>query len=209
MKEHSGANIGLVLMDAAHQVSYANTEAVRILSYPQRSNAPGPVDLSERIRDTGLLDGTLSQPKTAVEFRSGERRYVCRVVALEAGKPWPIALILERQDRRPFDRQAASLFGLSPRERQALEGLVRGMTNKEIAARMEISSNTVKVYLRSIMTKMAVSTRAAIVARTLGTLGAPGTSHVSELAQSRRRRIPPASLSRPAIGLYKQTRREA
>jgi len=59
----------------------------------------------------------------------------------------------------------AQLFNFSPREKQAVELLLQGFSNKEIADRMNISPNTVNTFFRLIMIKMGVSSRSAILAR--------------------------------------------
>jgi DNA-binding CsgD family transcriptional regulator len=41
--------------------------------------------------------------------------------------------------------------------------LIQGLTNKEIAGRMNISPNTVRVFIRMVMGKLGVSTRSGIV----------------------------------------------
>lgn len=56
---------------------------------------------------------------------------------------------------------------LTPRERQVLALLVEGKTNKEIAAALVVSPNTVKRHLQAIFEKLGVSTRAAAVAEAL------------------------------------------
>ena len=43
--------------------------------------------------------------------------------------------------------------------------LLEGLTSKQIAERMSISTNTVKAFLRLIMIKMDVSTRSGIVGK--------------------------------------------
>jgi DNA-binding CsgD family transcriptional regulator len=43
--------------------------------------------------------------------------------------------------------------------------LANGLTNKEISARMGVSVNTVKAFVRSVMLKLGVTTRAGIVGR--------------------------------------------
>ena len=43
--------------------------------------------------------------------------------------------------------------------------LVEGLASKEIAARMQISPNTVKVFLRLAMMKMGVSSRSGIMSK--------------------------------------------
>jgi RNA polymerase sigma factor (sigma-70 family) len=56
------------------------------------------------------------------------------------------------------------LDALTDRERQVLSLVVRGMTNKQIAASLTISTNTVKRHLRSIFQKLGTNTRAAAAA---------------------------------------------
>lgn len=48
---------------------------------------------------------------------------------------------------------------LSPRELEILQLVARGASNKEIAQRLFISTNTVKVHLRNIFSKIGVSSR--------------------------------------------------
>ena len=86
---------------------------------------------------------------------------------------------LEKQafDRRTFlqtvcEARAAGqgsgeLASLTRRERQVLELLVRGMTNKEIAESLVIATNTVKRHLKAIFTKLGVHTRSAAAARAI------------------------------------------
>ncbi len=86
---------------------------------------------------------------------------------------------LEKQtfDRRVFLRtvdeaQSASkpgtdLDSLTERERQVLELLARGMTNKEIADALTITTNTVKRHLKAIFQKLEIHTRAAAAAKAI------------------------------------------
>ena len=57
--------------------------------------------------------------------------------------------------------------GLSERERQILECLVEGQSNKEIARRLFLSEKTVKHYMTNIMQKLHVRSRveAALLAQ--------------------------------------------
>jgi DNA-binding NarL/FixJ family response regulator len=57
----------------------------------------------------------------------------------------------------------ASLAPLSPRERELLELVASGLTNKSIARRLDLSINTVKYHLASIFAKLDARTRAEAV----------------------------------------------
>lgn len=56
---------------------------------------------------------------------------------------------------------------LTIREKEVLKSLVDGMTAKEIAARLSISSNTMRPHIRHIYVKLGVNTREAFVAKAL------------------------------------------
>lgn len=78
-------------------------------------------------------------------------------------------------------------FGLSPREREVLDVLAEGRTNREIAERLFISERTVAVHVRRILAKLDVSgrTEAAGVAIRLGMV--PGAADRSVHGGSARR----------------------
>jgi len=72
----------------------------------------------------------------------------------------PARLVPPRRNVLPPQAQA---IGLTRRELEVLRQLCEGLTNKEIAERLVLSRVTVNSYLRSIYSKMGVSTRAAAV----------------------------------------------
>jgi two-component system, NarL family, response regulator YdfI len=55
------------------------------------------------------------------------------------------------------------LDALTPREREVLDMLAEGLSNKEIAWRMKISEHTVKFHVASVFAKLGVSTRTEAV----------------------------------------------
>jgi DNA-binding NarL/FixJ family response regulator len=57
---------------------------------------------------------------------------------------------------------------LTARQQSIAHGLVRGLTNKELANELNISTHTVKEYVRVIMNKVHATTRTGIVARLSG-----------------------------------------
>lgn len=62
-----------------------------------------------------------------------------------------------------LDRDAASAPVLTQREREILALLADGFGNKQIAARLGISTNTVKTHLELLFEKLDVSTRTEAV----------------------------------------------
>jgi RNA polymerase sigma factor (sigma-70 family) len=57
---------------------------------------------------------------------------------------------------------------LTDREREVFELLAQGMTNKEIAESLVITTNTVKRHLKSIFEKLDIHTRSAAAAKAVG-----------------------------------------
>ncbi|MDR2981010.1 MAG: LuxR C-terminal-related transcriptional regulator [Puniceicoccales bacterium] len=53
---------------------------------------------------------------------------------------------------------------MTHREAEILQGLSRGLLNKEIAARLDISVNTVRNHICNIFQKLGISTRTEAVA---------------------------------------------
>jgi len=175
----SGSAVGFVLLDASLRVLYANTDALRILAYPLAPTMPRGADdrVAKKIREQ--IENCMPSPERSMltDLTSGKRRYFCRAFAMnDAGETLPataafqpsFAALIER--RKPALVELAHVgdqYELTPRERQALALLLHGLSSKEIAVRMHVSPNTVKAFLHSIMLRMHVSSRGAIVGKIL------------------------------------------
>lgn len=66
---------------------------------------------------------------------------------------------LQSQVQAVTDEARAKTFGLTRRELQTISCVVAGMENKEIAARLRISENTVKHHMTNIFDKLGVGNR--------------------------------------------------
>jgi two-component system response regulator FixJ len=55
------------------------------------------------------------------------------------------------------------IASLSPRERQVMDGLIAGLSNKLIAREYDISPRTIEVYRANVMTKMQAATLSELV----------------------------------------------
>jgi DNA-binding NarL/FixJ family response regulator len=87
--------------------------------------------------------------------------------------------VIERMARQPVsDRSAQERLGeLTPREREVLELIARGLSNAEIGAAFVIEESTVKTHVRRILAKLGLRDRvqAVIFAYESG-LAKPGTT---------------------------------
>jgi two-component system nitrate/nitrite response regulator NarL len=67
-------------------------------------------------------------------------------------------------DQNPSEEKIARLAGyLTPRERQVLGLLMEGASNKDMARRLSIRSNTVRTHVQNVLTKLQVHTRLGAV----------------------------------------------
>jgi DNA-binding CsgD family transcriptional regulator len=172
----STSSSGFLLMDSSLTTMLFNAEAIRILSYPAKlPNASRPdAFLAGKVRSSLIRPNPSGASPFVTEFRSGRRRYLYRAFLVDTLDKGPshasIAVLLERGSSALIAlSQVSQQFNLTGREREALEYLVQGLSSKEIADRMNISSNTVKTFLRLIMIKMGVSSRMAVVRKIITT----------------------------------------
>ena len=61
------------------------------------------------------------------------------------------------------DARLRTELGLTPRQFDVLKFLVRGMSNKRIALRLELSDNTVKAHVAAVLRTLDVSNRTEAV----------------------------------------------
>jgi DNA-binding NarL/FixJ family response regulator len=78
-------------------------------------------------------------------------------------------LIQDQDDRCGWDELLASL---TPREREVLFHLAEGAGRKEVAERLQLSANTVRTHLQSLMAKLGVHSTLEVVALTRSMLDA-------------------------------------
>lgn len=113
-----------------------------------------PVIVLSGMTDPALIEQTFARPQVFayLEKQSFHRKVFLQTVheALQQKGPPP-----------EFEK-------LTEREREVLELLAEGKTNKEIAEALVITTNTVKRHLKSIFAKLDIHTRAAAVARVRG-----------------------------------------
>lgn len=171
------SSTGFLLLNASLITVAYNPEAIRILAFPTEPDWIKDVQtfMDDSVRKKLACKRSSETSGFVPEFKSGSRTYLCHTLALSSGTAGPIgngvklALLLERRPSTALSlkRRMLDKFNLSPRERETVELLLQGKSNKEIAQFMRISPNTVKAFLRIIMMKLDVSTRAGIIGKIL------------------------------------------
>jgi len=166
---------GLILLDLSARLIYADAETLRVLTFPEYNSSTGDFArlLPAEIKSM-LLSQTCGEHSSYIaEFTSGRRRYTCRVVIINHNSGEPsramTALLIERSLTRGLHiSEMANQFRLTQREQETIRLLMLGLTSKEIAIRMTISPHTVDTFFRNIRSKMAVSSRSAIISKLAG-----------------------------------------
>jgi DNA-binding CsgD family transcriptional regulator len=165
----ANAPTGLILLDGNGECIYINPTAQQVLCYPKPLTSNGEISrtVREQIQSRML---PLCQQSERGTFLSGRRTYIYRTLTLESGTAGTTkataAVVLERNSRRNENlRKLCEQYKLTPREREALTLLAEGLTSKEMAQRMNISSHTVKGFVHLIMLKLGVTTRSGIVGK--------------------------------------------
>jgi DNA-binding CsgD family transcriptional regulator len=111
-------------------------------------------------------------------LKSHKRKYLVKAIAL-TGKP---ASLEEKQYLFTLERvskESVNLpmifrqYKLSSREKEIVQLLLMGHSNKEIARDLRLSENTVKGYMKLLMGKLGVNNRAGILATLLAGKSGP------------------------------------
>ncbi|MBF0722118.1 response regulator transcription factor [Sanguibacter inulinus] len=141
-----------------------------------------PHELVDAVRRVADGDGVLAPEVTRRVIRALAAAQPAPVLPALAGRsdqpgqPHPSALpSAEAPPRRqsatdPVSDPVARLGDLTPRERDVLEALGRGLTNQQIATELFVSAATAKTHVSRVLMKLGVSSRvqAALVARDAG-----------------------------------------
>ena|SRR5712672_543325 len=172
---------GFLLLDTALRPIYASEEALGILAYPEVPSKNKDLGNSLRSKIRSLLHSNgnhnghhngISPSSFRNEVASGKRRYQLRAFSIKSnlgvGRGPAVALLLERNHQGTFHLESvARKFRLTPREKETVELLLQDLSTKKIAGRMNISPNTAKAFLRSVMIKVGAENRTGIIGRIL------------------------------------------
>ena len=156
-------SISIVVLDD-RRVLYRNTSA-RILA--EKLRREHHTDLTVLLRDQ--VDAAASHLRangravSVVTSGNGEPFYIhLREMMVDGVGQTLVACIREIAPEREAVRQC---YGLSAREAQVVDLVLRGYGNRDIAATLDIAPSTAKKHLNRIFNKIGVDSRAQLISR--------------------------------------------
>ncbi len=143
---------GVISTAISHDSPESNHEGYQLLAATQESAIPTIV--VSGITETEEIERVYAEFTISafIEKRAFDRGVFRRVV----------------EETRQNHQSQSELGTLTDREREVLDLLAQGLTNKEIAERLVITTNTVKRHLKAIFEKLNVHTRSAATAKVTG-----------------------------------------
>jgi two-component system nitrate/nitrite response regulator NarL len=156
----------LILMDI-HMPECDGQEATRLIinEWPEAKIIMLTVSDDDQDLFTAIRNGALGYLVKKIE----PEELFARLRGVSQGEA-PVSRIMASRILREFARIGTespppdSARSLTPRERQVLRLVSKGLTNKEIGAQLHIAENTVKNHLRNILEKLHLQNRAQAAA---------------------------------------------
>jgi two-component system nitrate/nitrite response regulator NarL len=156
----------LILMDI-HMPDCDGQEATRLIinDWPEAQIVMLTVSDDDQDLFTAIRNGALGYLVKKIE----PEELFSRLRGVAQGEA-AISRVMANRILREFARLGTegpppdSTRSLTPREREVLQLVTRGLTNKEIGAQLHIAENTVKNHLRNILEKLHLQNRAQAAA---------------------------------------------
>jgi DNA-binding CsgD family transcriptional regulator len=168
------AGIGLLAVTASLKQLYSNRGAERICG--ELNKEDGQKNLRALPRAVKRAVTALAEEaEPSVDFVVGEPGHPILLQAFVIPSQTPaeeplIIIVLEKRQPSHQPHSIGEDLPLTGREKQVLNWLQKGHTNKEIGAQLEISEQTVKKHVSCIMLKSRMSNRTGVLARLFGAL---------------------------------------
>jgi DNA-binding CsgD family transcriptional regulator len=175
---NSDRALGVLMLDSRGRVLHHTTGAERLLAdlgslgpgWQEGDGLPAAVwavigALRRALKAETERDRE-SVPRVCVRARSG--RWLTLQASLSEshlGSQGEIVLIIEPAGPKEMAWLNTAAYGLSPREREIVDLIVRGLPSKQIAASLYVTEDTVQKHLSKIFEKVGVRSRLALVKR--------------------------------------------
>ena len=142
-----------------------------------------------------IVTGYGNAPTAVRAVKLGAKEFLEKPVneefLIERVQHWVDADARSRQEHAHHARLTEHLKSLSQRERQVLDCVLAGMSNKEAARRLAISPKAIEIYRAHLMKKMEAKTVVDLVLEVAGCIKCRGTPVIDPpcLAPSKRGRL--------------------
>jgi DNA-binding CsgD family transcriptional regulator len=173
----------LLFAQDGHLLS-SNPEALQLLEELQSFGGP-TAEWICRLDDPGPFDIAVPTPLIALIARAkavadGHERGPARLRLRGRNGRWlvlhascldgavgtrTVAVMIEPAKSAEIAPIIIEAYGLTPRERDVVRAIARGMSTAEMAAELFLSTHTVRDYVKSVFDKVGVSSRGELVAR--------------------------------------------
>ena len=173
-----GAQDGFELVGEASNGSEAVTRALKLkpdvvvmdLVMPKKDGVAATTELHEKLPTAKCLVltsfGTAEELQAALHAgaagillkSTANSKLVATIRKVAAGK------IVIADDVEQLLTEDESIPELSPRQREILESITRGLSNAQIAIQLDISAESVKTHMSKLFAKLGAATRAEAVA---------------------------------------------
>jgi DNA-binding NarL/FixJ family response regulator len=158
----AGAPIDVILLDydLGEEVG---TDLLRELR--DRNNVPKILMVTAGMRDSVTRE-VLSAGVSGVIFKhSGPGQLIEAIHRVAQGEMWldtgAIRSLIATTDKKPITSQEVQ--PLTERQREVLHGILDGLTNKEIASKLEASESSIKAVIQELFHKAGARTRSQLV----------------------------------------------
>jgi DNA-binding CsgD family transcriptional regulator len=167
---------GIVLMDPSYHALAVDAGAMSVLSELSRERRPesdpglpAAEVITVALEELMFSFRSAQTTTSTVYFSVNHSAYTGRLYTLDSQNHCTSSFVVLYLSRDVTAEDSLGLtaytYRLTARERETLLGMVMGLTNKELAQRMDISPSTAKAFVRMVMAKMGVTKRAAVVAK--------------------------------------------
>ncbi|MDQ3896744.1 MAG: LuxR C-terminal-related transcriptional regulator [Actinomycetota bacterium] len=175
---------GMLLFDGDDRLLSSNPEALQWLEEVQpfagaagdwirRLDDPGPFDIAVPTplialiaRAKAVADGHERGP-ARLRLRGRNGRWLVLHASCLDGGPWTktVAVMIEPAKSAEIAPIIIEAYALTPRERDVVRAVARGLSTAEMAAELFLSTHTVRDYVKSVFDKVGVSSRGELVAK--------------------------------------------
>jgi DNA-binding CsgD family transcriptional regulator len=157
---------GVLIVDADERIADATPDAVEWLTWlGATEHSTLPASLRGLVRQTREQRVGLAPLRPAkIRIRLPEGNWLVARAAKFTGDDTQTAVLMKAATRADMRGLLLAVHGLTPREREVSELLIAGADPHDVATQLNLSVHTIRSHIKTIFTKVGVSSRAELTA---------------------------------------------